>query len=167
LPSQKAKDAQVKEIAGLKKRVQKLERKKKSRTTALKRLRKVGESGRVTKKNEEEANIALIKSWENTQAMTEADRLLAERLQTREQEELTDEEKAKLFMEFMDKRRKHFVALRAQEKRKRPPSKTQKRNQMSIYVKHMVYESKKTDENEEVEVDNEAELKKAYGDVKE
>ncbi|GJW86424.1 hypothetical protein Tco_0161764 [Tanacetum coccineum] len=41
---EKAKDAQAKEIAGLKKRVQKLEMKKKSRTTTLKRLRKVGES---------------------------------------------------------------------------------------------------------------------------
>ncbi|GJU76751.1 hypothetical protein Tco_1273821 [Tanacetum coccineum] len=35
----------------------------------------------------EEANI----SWDNVQAMIEADRLLAERLQEREQEELTDE----------------------------------------------------------------------------
>ncbi|GJV71865.1 hypothetical protein Tco_1491860 [Tanacetum coccineum] len=63
--------------------------------------------------------------------------MLAERLQTRKQEELTDEEKAKLFMKFMEKKRKHFAALRAQEKRKRPPTKTQKRNQMSIYLKHM------------------------------
>ncbi|GJY62544.1 hypothetical protein Tco_0463201 [Tanacetum coccineum] len=47
LDLEKAKDAQAKEIAGLKKRVQKLERKKKSRTTGLKRLRKVGESSRV------------------------------------------------------------------------------------------------------------------------
>ncbi|GJX84946.1 hypothetical protein Tco_0335720 [Tanacetum coccineum] len=136
-PKARRVDAQAKEIAGLKKRVQKLERKKKSRTIALKRLRKVGESRRVTKKKEEEANIALIKSWENTQAIITADRLLAERLQTREQEELTDEEKAKLFMEFMEKRKKHFAALRAQEKRNRPPTKTQKRNQMSIYLKHM------------------------------
>ncbi|GJT80813.1 hypothetical protein Tco_1055155 [Tanacetum coccineum] len=95
------------------------------------------EEERLARKKEEEANIALIESWENTQAMMEADRLLAERLQTREQEELTDEEKAKLFMEFMEKRRKHFAALRAQEKRNRPPTKTQKRNQMSIYLKHM------------------------------
>ncbi|GJU97716.1 hypothetical protein Tco_1326987 [Tanacetum coccineum] len=69
--------------------------------------------------------------------MIEADRLLAERLQTREQPELTNEEKAKLFMEFMEKRRKHFAALRAQEKRNRPPTKTQKRNKISIYLKHM------------------------------
>ncbi|GKD40849.1 hypothetical protein Tco_1261056 [Tanacetum coccineum] len=69
--------------------------------------------------------------------MMKSNRLLAERLQTREQQELTDKEKAKLFMEFMEKRRKHFDALRAQEKRNRPPTKTQKRNQMSIYLKHM------------------------------
>ncbi|GKD94884.1 putative reverse transcriptase domain-containing protein [Tanacetum coccineum] len=95
------------------------------------------EEEKMARKKEEEANIALIESWENTQAMMEADRLLAERLQTREQDELTDEEKAKLFMEFMEKRRKHFAALRAQEKRNRPPTKTQKRNQMSIYLKHI------------------------------
>ncbi|GKC76542.1 hypothetical protein Tco_1127316 [Tanacetum coccineum] len=39
---EKVKDAQAKKIADLKKRVQKLERKQKSRTTRLKRLRKVG-----------------------------------------------------------------------------------------------------------------------------
>ncbi|GJV57779.1 putative ribonuclease H-like domain-containing protein [Tanacetum coccineum] len=156
----KAKDAQAKEIAGLKKRVQKLKRKKKSRTTGLKRLRKVGKSRRVkssedkdslgaqedaskqgrndlhgdevivdmavgekqeqsakerevdtsvedidenlarslqaqleaelieeerlARKKEEEANIALIESWDNTQAMMEADFELAQRLQTEE-----------------------------------------------------------------------------------
>ncbi|GJZ10454.1 hypothetical protein Tco_0545213 [Tanacetum coccineum] len=91
----------------------------------------------MARKKEEEANIALIESWENTQAMMEADRLLAERLRTRKQEELTDEEKAKLFMEFIERRIKHFAALRAQEKRNRPPTKAQKRNQMSVYLKHM------------------------------
>ncbi|GJZ58764.1 cullin-1-like protein isoform X3 [Tanacetum coccineum] len=55
---------------------------------------------KMARKKVEEANIALIESWENTQAMMEADRLLAERLQTKEQEELTDQEKAKLFMEI-------------------------------------------------------------------
>ncbi|GJU54206.1 hypothetical protein Tco_1227920 [Tanacetum coccineum] len=71
------------------------------------------EEEKMARKKEEEANIALIESWENTQAMIEVDRLLAGRLQTREQEELTDQEKAKLFMEFMERRRKHFAALRA------------------------------------------------------
>ncbi|GJZ59974.1 hypothetical protein Tco_0615790 [Tanacetum coccineum] len=40
-------------------------------------------------------------------------------------------------MEFIEKRRKHFATLRAQEKRNRPPTNAQKRNQMSIYLKHM------------------------------
>ncbi|GJT80621.1 hypothetical protein Tco_1054963 [Tanacetum coccineum] len=45
----------AKKIAGLKKRVQKLERKKKSRTTWLKRLRKVGESRRVASFKDKES----------------------------------------------------------------------------------------------------------------
>ncbi|GKG05806.1 hypothetical protein Tco_0325892, partial [Tanacetum coccineum] len=70
--------------------------------------------------------------------MIEADRLLAERLYSKEREELTNEEKVKLFMELMEKRRKHFAALRAQEKRNKPPmTKAQKRTQMSTYLKHM------------------------------
>ncbi|GJR01785.1 hypothetical protein Tco_0524769 [Tanacetum coccineum] len=98
---------------------------------------KLLEEQKLARKQEEEANIALIESWENTQAMMEADRLLAERLQLKERDELTDEEKAKLFMEPMEKRRKHFAALRAQEKRNKPPTKAQKRTQMSTYLKHM------------------------------
>ncbi|GJV93312.1 hypothetical protein Tco_1541125 [Tanacetum coccineum] len=37
----------------------------------------------------------------------------------------------------MEKRRKHFAVLRAQEKRSNPPTKAQKRSQMSTYLKHM------------------------------
>ncbi|GJW56400.1 ribonuclease H-like domain-containing protein [Tanacetum coccineum] len=47
LDLEKARDTQAKEIVDLKKRAQKLERKKKSRPTGLKRLRKVGMSRRV------------------------------------------------------------------------------------------------------------------------
>ncbi|GJR59675.1 hypothetical protein Tco_1501837 [Tanacetum coccineum] len=95
------------------------------------------EEQKLARKQEEEANIALIESWKNTQAMMEADRLLAERLQSKEREELTDEEKGKQYMELIEKRRKHFAALRAQEKRNRPPTKEQKRTQMSTYLKNM------------------------------
>ncbi|GKA77061.1 hypothetical protein Tco_0783522 [Tanacetum coccineum] len=77
------------------------------------------EEQKLARKQEEEANIALIE------------------LQSKEREELTDEEKAKLFMELMEKRRKHFAALRAQEKRNIPPTKAQKRTQMSTYLKHI------------------------------
>ncbi|GJY74962.1 putative ribonuclease H-like domain-containing protein [Tanacetum coccineum] len=70
------------------------------------------EEHKLARKQQEEANIALIESWENTQAMMKADRLLAKRLQSREREELTDEEKGKLFMELIEKRRKHFATLK-------------------------------------------------------
>ncbi|GJU44851.1 hypothetical protein Tco_1202117 [Tanacetum coccineum] len=95
------------------------------------------EEQKLARKQEEEANIELIESWENTQALMKADRLLAERLQSKEREELTNEEKGQLFMKLMEKRRKHFAALRAQEKRNRPPTKAQKRTQMSTYLKHI------------------------------
>ncbi|GJU27351.1 hypothetical protein Tco_1165972 [Tanacetum coccineum] len=81
----------------------------------------------------EEANI----SWDNVQAMMEVDRLLSERLQAREQEELTDEEKVRLFVELLEKRKKHFAALRAQEKKNKPPTKAQKKSTMLTYLKHM------------------------------
>ncbi|GJY66408.1 putative reverse transcriptase domain-containing protein [Tanacetum coccineum] len=104
---------------------------------------------KLARKQEEEANIALTESWENTQAMMEANKLLAERLQLKERNELTNEEKAKLFMELMEKRRKHFAALRAQEKRNIPPTKAQKRTQMSTYLKHMGSEVQESKEKKE------------------
>ncbi|GKC04495.1 copia protein [Tanacetum coccineum] len=64
-------------------------------------------------KRQEQASIALIESWDNTQAMMEADRLLAERLQTREQEELTDKQKTKRFVELLEKRKKHFYSIKS------------------------------------------------------
>nr|GFC70533.1 hypothetical protein [Tanacetum cinerariifolium] len=45
----------------------------------------------------------------------------------KKQQELNEEEKAKLFMELLEKRRKFFAAKRANEKRNRPPIKAQKR----------------------------------------
>ncbi|GKA29997.1 hypothetical protein Tco_0716242 [Tanacetum coccineum] len=55
LDLQKAKDAQAKEIAALKKRIQRLERRKISRPTGLKRLRKVGMSQRVESSEDQES----------------------------------------------------------------------------------------------------------------
>ncbi|GJU23789.1 hypothetical protein Tco_1157131 [Tanacetum coccineum] len=40
-------------------------------------------------------------------------------------------------MEFMEKRRKFFAAKRAEEKRNKPPTKTQQRNIMCTYLKNM------------------------------
>ncbi|GJX71580.1 putative ribonuclease H-like domain-containing protein [Tanacetum coccineum] len=72
---------------------------------------------------------------DNTQAMMDADRLLAKILQEREQEELTDEEKASV--ELLEKIKKHFAALRAQEKRNKPPTQAQQRKLYCNYLKNM------------------------------
>nr|GEX34103.1 hypothetical protein [Tanacetum cinerariifolium] len=82
---------------------------------------------------DEEAN----NSWDNIQAMMDADRLLAERLQAREREEFSKVQKARLLVELIEKRKKHFAALRAQEKRSKPPTKTQMKSQMSTYLRHI------------------------------
>ncbi|GJZ01682.1 hypothetical protein Tco_0519643 [Tanacetum coccineum] len=86
------------------------------------------EEERLARKKEEEANIALIESWDNTQAMMEADFELAQRLQIEEQGEITIKERSRLFVELMNKRKKHFAMLRAEEKRRKPPTKAQKEN---------------------------------------
>ncbi|GKE72422.1 hypothetical protein Tco_1534463, partial [Tanacetum coccineum] len=84
-----------------------------------------------------EANIALKETWDDIQAKIEADCLLAERLQAREQEELTIEERAKLLQQLLEKRRKHFAVKREEEKGNRPPTKAQQRSIMSTYLINM------------------------------
>ncbi|GJZ51582.1 hypothetical protein Tco_0606097 [Tanacetum coccineum] len=100
------------------------------------------EEERLAMQREEDASID---EWDNVQAMIDADYELAARLQAQEQEELqaeeqgelTIEERSKLFVELMDKRKKHFAKLRAEEIRRKPPTKAQKRNQMCTYLKNM------------------------------
>ncbi|GJU70905.1 hypothetical protein Tco_1262310 [Tanacetum coccineum] len=86
---------------------------------------------------EEEANIALIETWDDIQAKIDVDHQLAERMQAQEQEELSIEEKATLFQQLLEKRRKHFAAKRAEEKRNKPPTKAQQRKIMCTYLKNM------------------------------
>ncbi|GKC28780.1 hypothetical protein Tco_1036074, partial [Tanacetum coccineum] len=74
-------------------------------------------------KKEQEANISLIKEWDDIQAKIDIDYQLAERMQAQEQEELSMEEKSTLFQQLLEKRRKHFAAKRAEEKRNKPPIK--------------------------------------------
>ncbi|GJS40962.1 hypothetical protein Tco_0566005 [Tanacetum coccineum] len=74
---------------------------------------------------------------DDIQSKIEADCLLAERLQAREQEELTIEERAILFQQLLEKRRKHFLAKKAEEKRNKPPTKAQQWSIMCTYLKNM------------------------------
>ncbi|GKA39492.1 hypothetical protein Tco_0732043, partial [Tanacetum coccineum] len=67
---------------------------------------------KLARKQEEEANIALIESWDNTQAMMEADFKLAQERNT-------------------------LQCLKLRRRRRKTPTKAQKRNQMSTYLKNM------------------------------
>ncbi|GKD95612.1 hypothetical protein Tco_1379509 [Tanacetum coccineum] len=62
-------------------------------------------------KEEKEANIALIKTWDDIQAT--------------------------LFQQLLEKRRKHFAAKRAEEKRNKPPTKAQQKKIMCTYLNNM------------------------------
>ncbi|GJT73937.1 putative ribonuclease H-like domain-containing protein [Tanacetum coccineum] len=82
----------------------------------------------------EEANIA----WDGIQAKIDADYQLAERLQAQEQQDLIIKEKSTLFVQLLEKRKKHFAAKRAKEKRNKPPTRAQQRSIMCTYLKNMV-----------------------------
>nr|GEW21244.1 hypothetical protein [Tanacetum cinerariifolium] len=75
------------------------------------------EEKRIARENAQhikEVNIA----WDDVQAKIDANYELAQRLQAEEQDELTDAEKAKLFMEFLEKRRKARTKLEQERSKK-------------------------------------------------
>ncbi|GJU72343.1 putative ribonuclease H-like domain-containing protein [Tanacetum coccineum] len=78
-------------------------------------------------REKDEANIALTKEWDDIQAKVDADYHLAQRLQVGEQEKFITEQKATLFKELLEQRRKHFAVKRAEEKRNKPPTQAQQR----------------------------------------
>ncbi|GKC78563.1 putative ribonuclease H-like domain-containing protein [Tanacetum coccineum] len=130
----------------LKRRVKKLEKKNRSRTHKLKRLYKVGLTARVESSDNEESlgedaskqgRIDAIDADEEITLYLYYDHQLAERMHAQEQEELSIEEKATLFQQLLEKRRKHFAAKRAEEKRNKPPTKSQQRKIMCTYLKNM------------------------------
>ncbi|GJW94913.1 hypothetical protein Tco_0174585 [Tanacetum coccineum] len=92
---------------------------------------------------------------------------MAERLQAREQEELTDEEKARLFVELLEKRKKHFAALRAQEKRNKPPTKAQKKTmtRVNMFVDMDTELVKESSKKAETEMAQEGSSKRAEEDL--
>ncbi|GJX98533.1 putative ribonuclease H-like domain-containing protein [Tanacetum coccineum] len=168
LDLEKTKTTQANEIASLKRRVKKLEKKNRSKTHKLKRLYKVGLTARVESSRDEESlgkdaskqgrinaidadeEITLVSVQDDAdkemfdvdalngeEAKTDANYQLAERLQAQEQKELSIEEKATLFQQLLEKRRKHFAAKKAKEKRNKLPTKTQQRKIMYTYLKNM------------------------------
>ncbi|GJX32648.1 hypothetical protein Tco_0242503 [Tanacetum coccineum] len=88
-------------------------------------------------KEEADKEAQLVEDWDNVKAKVDTDYELASKLQAEERQELSIEEKSKLFVELMEKRKRHFAAKRAEEKRNKPPTKAQKRKTMSTYLKNM------------------------------
>ncbi|GJX84804.1 hypothetical protein Tco_0335578 [Tanacetum coccineum] len=86
---------------------------------------------------QEAKDAALIDQMEDVQARMDADALLATRLQEEEIEQFSIDEQAKFLVETIVARKKFFAAQRAAEIRNRPPTRTQLRNQMITYLKHM------------------------------
>ncbi|GJT56779.1 hypothetical protein Tco_0991833 [Tanacetum coccineum] len=71
------------------------------------------------------------------QARIDADHELAVRLTHEEQEKYTIKERARLLAEFFKRRKKQLAAERAEAIRNKPPIRTQARNMMITYLKHM------------------------------
>ncbi|GJT26338.1 hypothetical protein Tco_0906613 [Tanacetum coccineum] len=94
------------------------------------------EEERLTREKDE-ANVSLIEEWDDIQAKIEADHELDQRLQGEEQEELSVKDKAKLFQQLLEQRRKYFVAKSAEENWNKPPTQAQQRKIMCTYLKNM------------------------------
>ncbi|GJU19227.1 putative ribonuclease H-like domain-containing protein [Tanacetum coccineum] len=122
-------------------------------TTTAQLEAELEEEKKLVRQREEDANIA---EWDDVQAIMDADYELGARLQADEQGKLTIKERSRLFMELMDKRKKHFARLRAEEQRRKPPTKAPKKNQMCTYLKkHGWIHSQSVEEKIFDEVQNE------------
>ncbi|GJW16287.1 hypothetical protein Tco_0020420 [Tanacetum coccineum] len=91
---------------------------------------------------DEEIDIKLQEDWEAEEeleklARIEADRLLVARLQKEERETFTVEERAKFLYDTIAAQRRFLAQQRATAIRSRPPTRTQLRNQIMTYLKHV------------------------------
>ncbi|GKF36869.1 hypothetical protein Tco_0113627 [Tanacetum coccineum] len=86
---------------------------------------------------EEVTKATLIRDYDDIQARVEADSILAARLQKEEREKFTIEERAKLLHDTIAAQRTFLAQQRAVEIKSRPPTRTQLRNQMMTYLKHV------------------------------
>ncbi|GJT01832.1 hypothetical protein Tco_0823001 [Tanacetum coccineum] len=88
-------------------------------------------------KQEEATNAALAKEFDEIQARIDADHELTVRLTHEEQEKYTIEERVRLLEEFFERRNKLLAVERAESIRNKPPTRTQVKNRMITYLKHM------------------------------
>ncbi|GKE69342.1 hypothetical protein Tco_1527414, partial [Tanacetum coccineum] len=86
---------------------------------------------------EKATNAALIQDFDDIKERMEADRLLALRLQEEERDQFTVEERTKFLHDTIAAQRRFLAEQRAIAIRNRPPIRTQLRNQMMTYLKHV------------------------------
>ncbi|GKB40045.1 hypothetical protein Tco_0884987 [Tanacetum coccineum] len=88
-------------------------------------------------KQEEATNAALAEEFDEIQAIIDVDHELAVSLTHEEQEKYTIKEISRLLAEFYKRRKKQLAAERVEAIRSKPPTRTQVRNMMITYLKHM------------------------------
>ncbi|GJX93736.1 hypothetical protein Tco_0348322 [Tanacetum coccineum] len=75
--------------------------------------------------------------WENISARVETDEELSKRLQSEERNKYSKVDQAKMLVDLINHRKKHFAAQKAEAKRNKPMTQAQQRNYMINYIKHM------------------------------
>ncbi|GKD18574.1 hypothetical protein Tco_1207732, partial [Tanacetum coccineum] len=85
----------------------------------------------------EAIKAALSNEYDFIQARMEANRLLSLRLQDEEREQFTVEERAKFLHDTIAAQRRFLAEQRAIAIKNKPPTRTQVRNQMMTYLKHV------------------------------
>ncbi|GJT04252.1 hypothetical protein Tco_0838714 [Tanacetum coccineum] len=86
---------------------------------------------------EEATKDAFTNEYDFIQARLNADKILAEKLQDEEREKFTIEERAKLLHDTIVAQRRFLAQQRFEVIRNKLPSRTQLRNQMMTYLKHV------------------------------
>ncbi|GKG20668.1 hypothetical protein Tco_0380469, partial [Tanacetum coccineum] len=85
----------------------------------------------------EATEATLIQDLDVIKARIKADKLLALRLQEEEREQFTVEERAKFLHDTIAAQRRFLAEQRSAAIRNKPPTKSQLRNQMITYLKHV------------------------------
>nr|GEY61519.1 hypothetical protein [Tanacetum cinerariifolium]GEZ07852.1 hypothetical protein [Tanacetum cinerariifolium] len=100
------------------------------------KLKKVKRRNQGLTQIENDADLAQ-RIYEEELAEIDADHELAVRMTHKEKEKYTIEERARLLAEYFERRKKQLAAERAKAIRNKPPLRTQVRNKMITYLKHM------------------------------
>nr|GFA04880.1 hypothetical protein [Tanacetum cinerariifolium] len=101
-------------------------------------LAELNRAQKERQKQEEATITALTEEFDEIQARMDADHELTVRMTHEEQEMYTIKENAILLAEYFKRRKKQLAAERAEAIRNKPPTRTQVRNRMITYLKHMV-----------------------------